>query len=340
MNLFFEYLKSIFTTWVTYLGLVPSIVAIVSTYTQYEITYISQGLLYSTALVFFLWANFKVWKAEKNKNAILQTQLANPVDYKFTIYAKKIILDESFLDKLAQENLQEIPDLLAEAEKNIKKIERGKANSFQFAQPGISKEEDEQYARKLEKYIDKLNVYKLSTSEGVSEWRSFAENKLPHLYEVRIEIENTGSVYDENISVEIFLGKSNKVINFEDIVHSLPDALCLPDKPKYKNLFDFTTENRFPALKDNLRNIENPQSFYRNIAINENSIEVTLRELKASENCYLLRDVLYIDIHDKESIQASVLSKKSREKIKRNVGLVDSGKIALHESLMAYDYEN
>lgn len=207
-------------------------------------------------------------------------------------------------------------------------------------QPGISKEEDERYVREVEKYIDKLNVYKSSTSEGVSEWKRFAEKKLSRLYEVRIEIENTGSVYDENISVEIFLGESNKVINFEDICDSLPDALCLPDKPKYKNPFDFTADNRFPILKDNLRNIETPQSFYRNIAINENSIEVTLRELKASENCYLLRDVLYIDIHDKQSIQATVLSKNSREEIKRNVDLVDSGEIALHESLMAYDYEN
>lgn len=318
----------------------PSIVAVVSTYTQYEITYISQGLLYSTAMVFFLWVNFKVWKTEKNKNASLQMQLANPVDYKFTAYAKKIILDEGFLDSFVQKNLQDIPALIAEAEVNMKKIERGEANKFRFMQPGISKEEDERYVRKLEKYIDKLNVYKLSTSEGVSEWRSFAENKLPHLYEVRIEIENTGSVYDENISVEIFLGESNKVINFEDIVDSLPDALCLPDKPKYKNLFDFTTENRFPALKDNLRNIETPQSFYRNIAINENSIEVTLRELKASENGYLLRDVLYIDIHDKKSIQATVLSKNSREEINRNVDVVDGSEIALYKSLMAYDYEN
>lgn len=336
MNLFFEYLKSIFTTWVTYLGLVPSIVAIVSTYTQYEITYISQGLLYSTALVFFLWANFKVWKAEKNKNASLQTQLANPVDYKFTAYAKKIILDEGFLDSFVQKNLQDIPALIAEAEVNMKKIERGEANRFRFAQPGISKEEDEQYARKLKKYIDELSAYKTNIEQGMSEWKCFTEKKLSHLYEVRIEIENIGSVYDENISVEIFFGEGNKVIDFEDIVNNLPKALDLPAKPKYKNKFSLVAQDGFLDLK----NIEIPHSFYRNIAINENSIEVTLRELKASENCYLLRDVLYIDIHDKQSIQATVLSKNSREKIKRNVDLVDSGEIALHESLMAYDYEN
>lgn len=336
MNLFFEYLKSIFTTWVTYLGLVPSIVAIVSTYTQYEITYISQGLLYSTALVFFLWANFKVWKSEKNKNASLQTQLANPVDYKFTIYAKKIILDESFLDKLAQENLQEIPDLLAEAEANIKEIERGKANRFRFAQPGISKEEDEQYARKLKKYIDELNAYKTNIEQGISEWKCFTEKKLSHLYEVRIEIENIGSVYDENISVEIFFGEGNKVINFEDIVNNLPKALDLPAKPKYKNKFSLVAQDGFLDLK----NIEIPHSSYRSINIREKSVQVTLRELKASENCYLLRDALFIGIHDKQSIQATVLSKNSREKIKRKVGVVDGGEIALHERLMAYDFKN
>lgn len=336
MKLFIEYLKSIFTTWTTYLGVVPSVAALISTYTQYEIAYVSQNLLYSTAVVLLLWSTFKVWEKEKHKNASLQMQLANPVDYKFTAYAKKITLDEDYLNNFAQKKLQNIPALVAEAESNIERFKSLGANGFRYLTPGISKEKDERYVLELEKYIDELGAYQSQINQGISEWQSFAKDRLSQLYEVEIEIQNKGSVYDENITVEIFLGENNRVVDFQDIVDSLPDALNLPDKPEYKNPFDISTEKWLPDLG----NIENPHSFYRNINISKSSIGVTLRELKASEICYLLRDVLYIEINDKENIQATVLSKNSREKVQRKIDVVDSGETALHESLMAYDFKN
>lgn len=336
MKLFIEYLKSIFTTWTTYLGVVPSVAALISTYTQYEIAYISQNLLYSTAVVLFLWSTFKVWEKEKHKNANLQAQLTNPVDYEFTAYAKKIILDEDFINNLAQNNLQDIPALVTEAEMNIDKLKSLRVDRVRYFTLGISKEKDERYVLELKKYIDELRAYQSQINQGISEWKSFARDRVSQLYEVEIEIQNKGSVYDENISLEILLGENNRVIEFQDIVDSLPDTLNPPAKPEYENPFNVSTGKWLPDLRD----IESPYSFYRNINISKNSIKVTLRELKASENCYLLRGVLYIEIHDKKNIQATVLSKNSRKKIQKKIGVVDSGEIALHESLMAYDYEN
>lgn len=77
-----------------------------------------------------------------------------------------------------------------------------------------------------------------------------------------------------------------------------------------------------------------PNSYYLNKEITGSLIQVTLRDLKAGQEVFLLgEEKVYLIKDSFKNIDFSVMSKNTSKKLNKKVTFIDNGEISLNESL-------
>lgn len=331
MKIITEYIFCLLKKWVFYLSVPPTIYSLVSTYTKFKLIEVPEFFLYLVGAVFFLIASYQVWLDERNKVDNLKSQLDSPADYKVTVLFKKVVLDEVFIKNQINNKIKEVPGLLKEARKELEKYSN--ENPYgRYIASGLNlgnKQDSKEIASKIEIYINKLEKYIDQRDSCIVAWQEYYDKNFNELYEAHFKIKNTGFIFDEDISVKIQL-ENNKIVMHEDLLDNLPACISLPEKPDYRpvaSVINNSFEKRLPLFNF-------PNSYYLNKEITESLIQVTLRDLKADQEVFLLgEEKIYLIKDSFKNINFSVMSKNTSKKLNKEVTFIGNGEISLNESL-------
>lgn len=331
MKIIIEYIICLLKKWVFYLSVPPTIYSLISTYTKFKLIEIPDVFLYMAGAVFFLIASYQVWVDERDKVNDLKNQLNNPADYKVTVLLKKVVLDEVFIKKQIDNKIKEVSGLLKKARKELEKYSN--ENSYgRYMASGLNfgnKQDSKEISSKIESYINKLEKYIDQKDSCIVAWQEYYDENFNELYEAHFKIKNTGFIFDEDISVKIQL-ENNKIVMCEDLLDNLPACISLPEKPDYRpvaSVINNSFNNYLPLF-------DFPDSYYLNKKITENLIQVTLRDLKADQEVFLLdEERIYLMKDSFKNIYFSVMSKNTSKKLNKKVAFIDNGEISLNESL-------
>lgn len=331
MKIITEYIFCLLKKWVFYLSVPPTIYSLVSTYTKFKLIEVPEFFLYLVGAVFFLIASYQVWLDERNEVDDLKNQLDNPTDYKVTVLFKKVVLDEVFIRKQIDNKIKEVPGLLKEARKELEKYSnenpygRYIASGFNLG----NKQDSKEIVSKIESYINRLEKYIDQKDSCIVAWQEYYEENFNELYEASFKIKNTGLLFDEDISVEVEL-KNNEIVMHENLLDNLPACISLPEKPNYRPVASVITNNfdkYFPLF-------DFSDSYYLKKEITGSLIQVTLRDLKADQEVFLLGEEKVYFIKDSfKNINFSVMSKNTSKKLNKEVTFIGNGEISLNESL-------
>lgn len=334
MKIIIEYIICLLKKWVFYLSVPPTIYSLISTYTKFKLIEVPEFFLYLVGAVFFLIASYQVWLDERNKVDNLKSQLDSPADYKVTVLFKKVVLDEVFIKNQIDNKIKEVPGLLKEARKELEKYSnenpygRYMASGLNFG----NKQDSKEVYSKIESYINKLEKYIDQKDSCIVAWQEYYDKNFNELYEAHFKIKNTGFIFDEDISVQIQL-ENNKIVMYEDLLDSFPACISLPEKPDYRPVASVIT-NSFDKY---LPLFDFPDSYYLSKKIKESLIQVTLRDLKADQEVFLLdEEKIYLIKDSFKNIYFSVMSKNTSKELNKKVVFINSGETTLNESLYKY----
>lgn len=261
-----------------------------------------QYAYYYVILLFFISA-YSAWRKEYLQKLQAEQKLANPVDFELTYSIIKIDFGHEMLE-VHQSDYDSAHSLLQHWE-SVKKYPDLYEKTIKEAR--LPTEED------CHRYLSELETFK-------KEAAAFLE-KVEDCYVVDFFFKNTGSAFDEMITVHVSpKEKANEkaVRIFKDF-----DDLCpIPVKPiLYKDLFHVTTFRQFTALAYHFH--EAKEDTLRNHPlILSNSISIEHNDLLAQTGRGLLQNPCIMKTKaDQIMFKYEAVSKNAKDWVKREVAV-------------------
>ncbi len=265
---FLQYLKSLFTKWFLYLGFIPYIYDVISTYlpTPLNSFRFPTWIINSSILISFLLANYFSWLELKEK---LKTFLDNETNFKvkpliYKLSATKYLSDIESKIKKYEEEIQIL--------ENIKKPN----NTFgllSLRNPFYLQPDKEDYL----KWISEKKILKDKANSFISE--------NGNLFLINFTI--SASRYDENIDIEIFINNSCEFIEFDKV------ELPIETSKSKSSIFNINVKNLIPPRVET-------EPFRRETSINSHLAVCNLRYLKKDFAYYFMNDYFFIRTNEDE----------------------------------------
>lgn len=329
----FRYLGKLVRQWVIYLGVIPNLDDIISTFTPFDVSFsfIPITIKYTTALLFLLYGSYSVWKDENNEKLKLEEKLKNPIDYKIIAELRPIEIDENIYLHRLDEYIKKIPNIEKEIdleiEKNTpKKIEdKTKIYLETFNLNSITNINSEYITAQKIIYLNKLKDYKEELINLIKNYDSIKDKMINGInqykknkYYVRFKLVNIGTKYDEDINIQI--NTDYKILQAYDIKEYRKYLPKYPIKPEEQKNDIFALPPS--ELSNDIFNRINSMETIYTPKISDNSISVLIQNIYADCEKYITNDLLFLDLSDKKNMNFIIKSKGLSSVIKKEVEIV------------------
>ena len=336
-----EYIKKVISKWWILLGFIPEVFDKFSVYFDSELKIPEGSTLYLFLALLFI-STYLVWKEEKEKVKALEEKNRNPVDYEIiaqihpfdddvenSIIELKNIIDDT------QKEIDEINNSLtndnqSKSKIKVKLIENEPTTQYQIAallcgsmhsmsQDIINNNTIVQNQRQII-YRDYLMDYITNMHNYIEQMKDYYESRKDKIFYVVFNIHNTGSIFDENIDINIL--SKNSIFSEKIEFDNIPEIPNKPEKikndyyhnpPDISKLFD-------SSFLDNLEDL-NTHRLRRNVEIKDTNINLVFRDLKVDNQKNVLENILFIKSDDLTDLEFEISSKNSNKKIQKKVKL-------------------
>ena len=320
------FLKQLSKNWIALLGLIPALYDLISAYLPWDFEF-PKYIIYSFAVIAFLYASYQVFEEEHQKRKDLEKKLDGPTDYEIIALLTPIDFERekllTIIDDIGKEAIEKIKSIHPIKQKNTSKIlgrqhdilgSLHMGNGFRYTKTEEQyNKELEYYKNELKKIIVAIDEYKKELDVTLSSW----ENRY---FFIQFLIKNTGITSDSNIHVEITC--NNEAIVFEKNNSSDygldPYSLIptLPEEPELPKIVEpFAQLHKVNSYLDPLkliRNIQHPNEFRKYPTVRDKKCSVTIRDLRVGDQVDLLdKNLIIKKTTDHIEFKASIKSKES-----------------------------
>lgn len=275
---FLLYLRTLLKKWVLYLGFIPYIYDLISTYLPEPFSNFRfpNWMTYPSILLFLLIASYFSWLELKNK---VDEYLISETDFKVKPLIYELSADEYILDIESRirkyEGEIEILNNISNPSNQSTGIE-SLLNAVNLIDPFNTKSKKKDY----EKWVGDLKILKDKVTNFLS------ENKNLFLFNLAISVDR----YDENIDIKAIVNNNSEFIEAEKI--------SLPEDVPGKSSFPFNLNLITP------KNIDK-DPFIRYTDISRKSLSCNFKYLKKDSSYYFPWEPIFIKI-DKEKTNLTI----------------------------------
>ena len=329
-----EYFKKIISKNYAIAGIILTVLDLMAKLLKYNINELNipQEAIYTVVFTLFIISTYLAWKDEKNKILELEEKFQNPVDYEIT--AEIYPLDEEI-----EKSINRIEESIKNSEKEFDEISVPKTNimNSQVISPELQatiksntsmenqmasifnpSADTRPYEERLISYKHSLKSYINEMKTYLEEMKVFYKEREGKMHYVFFNIHNIGTIFDEHLNTEI----RSKHSLFSENIYSdnSPNHPTSPDKPEKSVSF----EQRYDSIRD-IGYVDSsdssPQTLRRYLEVNDNSISLIFKDLKADEDAELLKEAVFIKSDDLSDLEFEIKSKMSNKRIVKEVKL-------------------
>lgn len=273
---FIIYLKSLLQKWILYLGFIPYVYDLISTYLPepFKDFRFPIWVIHTSILLSLFIASYFTWLELKNK---IDEHLSNETSFKIKPLIYKLTGEQYLSDiKKRIERYKDEIQILDNIDSSNTPLT---GIGFLLKMPNINPFNPKPKKEDYEKWINDLEILENKINNFLS------NNKNLFLFNFTI----SANRYDENIEVKTIIDDSGELISIEDI--NLP----IEKKRPSASLFDLTPKSLKPLTNNN------QEKFRQHIGIGKNSARCNLKYLKKDFAYFFMNDYLIIKIINKET---------------------------------------
>lgn len=283
-------MRRLLGTWFAFLGFIPTIYDMVSTYLPkpWRVYQFQDWVLFAFPAASLFLAAFRVWREQRQETFGVRAELdllrAAQPDFEVTAFGWGILSEIGTYAQLAQQRLDGARTGLTQRKS------RDRMTQYFSTFGGDTVSAWERYVEKLEQYLKELEDLK-EVSDRCAR--------------VTFRITNVGSKFDEDVHVRLLADSDARFLDVKKI--------------RFDNIPEEPREISIPRMRDFSSRIA-PQ--FRNvITISEDVIEAELRSLRAKESADILYDGVYVGGTKACDIRYEVSSRATQRPIQKAVRL-------------------
>lgn len=289
-----EYLKRLFSKWLSWVLLIPSILGGFAWWFGYHS---SDVFNYGITIVIALWlillqiASYQVWVQVANEKKELEEKLRNPVDYEVMAKIKKV--------ELRFEDIERQLKIKIECANNgIEDMSIRSHSSAAFYY--VANDQDIEHRNRLSCYIRDIETL-------IVDWRE-SMGCIANIYHLELYIKNIGNKADEDVDVSIFFG-SNLYLNHIYDVNGTPEKIDMPIHPEGYMLKCLSHEES--------------ETDYN---IDKISMLQSISSMRVGDKKRIIEKMpLLMQLIDKNQMYAEIKSKHSTSIIRSSINFIDDG---------------